>query len=125
MEQALLPFKRYAEFDGRSTRTEYFAFSLLNFCVYLFLFILLFSGIDYGSTQVSGFTFIGLMMMLLYALGTFIPSMAVTVRRLHDQNKTGWLVLLSFIPYIGGLILLILMFLPGDDGQNQYGPNPR
>jgi uncharacterized membrane protein YhaH (DUF805 family) len=49
----------------------------------------------------------------------------VQVRRLHDQDKSGWLILLSFIPYIGGLILLVLMLIDGTPGANRYGPDPK
>ena len=58
-------------------------------------------------------------------LAIIIPSLAVTVRRLHDQDKTGWLVLLGLIPFVGGLILLVFMLLEGTKGPNQYGPDPK
>jgi uncharacterized membrane protein YhaH (DUF805 family) len=63
--------------------------------------------------------------MMLFVLGSFIPGLAVTVRRFHDQDKSGWLVLLNFIPYLGGFIVFIFMCLDGTRGENSYGPDPK
>jgi len=62
---------------------------------------------------------------LLYALAVIIPGLAVTVRRLHDIGKSGWMILISLIPIIGGIWLLILTVTDGEPGENQYGPNPK
>jgi uncharacterized membrane protein YhaH (DUF805 family) len=61
----------------------------------------------------------------LYALAIFIPSLAVQVRRFHDQDKSGWFVLLGFIPYVGGLIVLVFMCLDGTKGKNRFGEDPK
>lgn len=61
----------------------------------------------------------------LYSLAVFIPSLAVTVRRLHDTNHSGWMYFVSLIPLIGGIWLLILLCTDGTHGQNQYGPDPK
>ena len=53
-----------------------------------------------------------------------IPNLAVTIRRLHDQDKSGWWLLISFIPF-GGLVLLVFMFIDGTPGENEYGPSPK
>lgn len=58
-------------------------------------------------------------------LGLIVPSIAVQVRRFHDQDKSGWFVLLNLIPYIGGLIVLVFMFLEGTRGPNRFGPDPK
>lgn len=55
----------------------------------------------------------------------FIPGLAVQVRRFHDQDKSGWFILLGFIPYIGGLILFVFMCLEGTRGPNRFGPDPK
>jgi len=71
---------------------------------------------------------IGLIPVILYGLFIFIPSLAVTVRHLHDQDRSGWLVLLQFIPFIGGLgglILLVFTVIEGTKGTNSYGPDPK
>ena len=59
------------------------------------------------------------------ALALFVPGIAVQVRRFHDQDRSGWFVLLSFVPYVGGLILLVFMCLPGTVGPNRFGPDPK
>jgi uncharacterized membrane protein YhaH (DUF805 family) len=61
----------------------------------------------------------------IWFLASFIPSLAVQVRRFHDQDLTGWLVLLGFIPYVGGLIVLVFMCIDGKRGPNKYGPDPK
>lgn len=61
----------------------------------------------------------------LYALAIFIPSLAVQVRRFHDQDKSGWFVLLGFIPYVGGIIVLVFMCLEGTKGKNRFGDDPK
>lgn len=123
MEQALLPFKRYADFRGRATRTEYWGFSLFNLVVYLALFAILMLGAAGGEPGFLYYT--GLIILIIYAFGIIIPSYAVMARRFHDTGHTGWMILLCFIPFIGGLIVLVFMFLPGNDGANQYGDDPR
>ena len=62
--------------------------------------------------------------LVLYCLGSFIPNLAVQVRRLHDQNKSGWFMLLSLVP-LGGIVLLIFMFIDGTAGPNRFGPDPK
>ena len=57
-------------------------------------------------------------------LGLVIPNLAVTIRRLHDQDKSGWWLLINFIPF-GGLVLLVFMFIDGTPGENEYGPSPK
>jgi uncharacterized membrane protein YhaH (DUF805 family) len=57
-------------------------------------------------------------------LGLVIPNIAVQVRRLHDQDRSGWMILLFFIPYLGGLIAIIMMCIPGTRGPNRFGPDP-
>lgn len=126
MEKALLPLQRYFDFSGRSTRTEYFSFSIALTMVYVFLIAIVAmsaSGQSGEGPGALGILAIGLLFVV--AIGTLVPSIAVTVRRLHDQDRSGWMTLLSFVPYVGGLILLILMFLGGTDGSNRYGQDPR
>ena len=120
MEWMLMPLKRYAQFSGRSRRKEYWMF---------FLFIIICAvviGIIEGILGMSGM--VGDLygpLTLLFILAIFIPSLAVQVRRFHDQDKSGWFVLLGFIPLVGGLIVLVFMCLEGTKGPNQYGPDPK
>jgi uncharacterized membrane protein YhaH (DUF805 family) len=117
MEWALLPLKRYAEFSGRSRRKEYWLFLL----VAIFLYVVA-ATIDtlFGLMFVEGFG--GLTILVWLAL--FIPSIAVGVRRLHDTDRSGWWMLLSFVPLLG-LVTLVFMLLDGTKGPNQYGPDPK
>jgi len=62
---------------------------------------------------------------VFFFLAAIVPGLAVSVRRMHDQNKSGWYLLINFVPYIGGLIFLVLCFLPGTEGENDYGWDPR
>jgi len=61
----------------------------------------------------------------IFALATFIPYLAVTVRRLHDTDRSGWWLLLAFIPIIGGIILLVFMIQDSQPETNRFGPNPK
>lgn len=65
------------------------------------------------------------LVVAVFFLGIFIPSLAVTVRRFHDQDRSGWFVLIGIIPYIGSLIVLVFMMLDGTEGENRFGPDPK
>lgn len=110
---ALLPLRRYADFNGRSRRKEYWMFQLAITIVLLvcFLFFVI------SPT-------LGLLLALIVMLGALLPALAVQVRRFHDQDKIGWLALVNLIPYIGPIIALIFMVIEGTRGENQYGPDP-
>lgn len=134
MEWMILPLKRYADFQGRSRRMEYWMFTLGVTILAVLLIVPFFvfadqRGFEPGA-QSTGDPFGGasaglLVGLCIFYLAILIPSIAVQVRRFHDQDKSGWLVLLGFIPYIGGLILLVFMCLEGTHGPNRYGPDPK
>ncbi len=128
MEWMLMPLKRYADFSGRSRRKEYWMFALLQLIVIFAIAIIggilgAFSPDASGGMSFGG----GLMFGLfgLYALAIIVPSIAVQVRRFHDQDKSGWFVLLGFIPYIGGIVVLVFMCLDGTKGKNRFGDDPK
>ncbi|WP_461456885.1 DUF805 domain-containing protein [Parasphingorhabdus sp.] len=128
MEWMLMPLKRYADFSGRSRRKEYWMFALLQVIIIVGLAIIggvlgSFTPDPAGSMSTGGTLMIAL--FGLYALAIFIPSLAVQVRRFHDQDKSGWFVLLGFIPYVGGLIVLVFMCLDGTKGKNRFGDDPK
>ena len=128
MNWMLLPLKRYADFQGRSRRTEYWMFTLGIVIAYFVLFALaaLLGGFGGRSGEPpSGLGLIPLGLLGIFALAIVIPALAVQVRRFHDQDKSGWLVLLGLIPYLGGLAVLVFMCLPGTDGPNTYGEDPK
>lgn len=122
MEYMLLPLKRYADFSGRSRRKEYWMFALGYILLAIIIGVLAAATGGFSEGSPSG-PFFWLLMLLM--LGLIIPSLAVQVRRFHDQDKSGWFVLLNFIPYVGGLIVLVFMCLDGTRGENRFGPDPK
>ncbi len=120
MEMMIAPLKKYADFQGRARRAEYWMFVLFQILVLVPTAIL---GIILSGGDPDGAAFNGL--ILLVALALFIPSLAVTIRRLHDTNRTGWWYLISFLPLIGGIWLLVLTVLDGTPGTNRFGPDPK
>jgi uncharacterized membrane protein YhaH (DUF805 family) len=125
MDWMLMPLKRYADFNGRSRRKEYWMFALFTFIVYAVLYALMFMGMNYETGQPGVLGMLAMGLLGLFALGVLVPSIAVAVRRFHDQDKSGWFVLLAFIPFIGGLILLVFMCLEGTRGPNRFGEDPK
>jgi uncharacterized membrane protein YhaH (DUF805 family) len=122
MEWYQMVLQKYAQFAGRSRRKEYWMFALINAIIYCVLYAVAFGSILMGSKAVS---FLLFTLCIVYALGTVVPGLAVSVRRLHDTNKSGWLLLVALVPFVGGIILIVLMAIDGDPGPNQYGPNPK
>ena len=125
MDWMLMPLKRYADFNGRSRRKEFWMFTLLNVIVTMVLYGLIIAGLDFETGQPGALSMVGGGLLLIYALAFLVPSIAVYVRRFHDQDKSGWLVLLMFVPVIGGLILLIFMCIEGTRGPNRFGEDPK
>jgi len=111
--------KKYAVFNGRARREEYWMFFLFNLIITVVLIV-----IDLLIGTFSPQTGVGLLEGL-YSLAVLIPGVAVTVRRLHDTGRTGWWILIALIPFIGGIVLLIFMVLDSQPGTNRYGPNPK
>ncbi|MCA9005659.1 MAG: DUF805 domain-containing protein [Planctomycetaceae bacterium] len=110
--------KKYAEFSGRARRKEYWMFFLFNVIISFVISIV-------GSIIGERGGLISVSLSVLYSLFVFIPGLAVTVRRLHDTNRSGWWILISLVPVIGGIILLIFMILDSDPNANAYGENPK
>lgn len=106
--------KNYATFNGRARRREYWMFSLFHT---LILVLILYISMTF-ETDVSGFTAI---LFILYMLVTLIPHLAVLARRLHDTNQSGWFYFISFVPFVGPIVLLIFLCKEGTKGDNHYG----
>jgi uncharacterized membrane protein YhaH (DUF805 family) len=140
-EYMIMPFQRYAEFSGRSRRLEYWAFVLMNAVIFIvlggiavamgFSFSAL-SGGDFGGAAFSAGMMAPFAVMGIYTLLVIIPSIAVTVRRLHDRNMSGWwylgFIVLSALPIVGfvsNVAFLVIMFLPGTAGPNRFGEDPK
>ncbi|MCI5876013.1 MAG: DUF805 domain-containing protein [Prevotella sp.] len=119
-------FSKYATFTGRASRSEYWYFTLFNIITSTLLFLLgiAIGAATGGSDGVPGGLIVGYILYIIYGLGVLIPSLAVAVRRLHDTNNSGWLILLGLIPCVGGIVLLVFMILQGTNGENKYGDIP-
>lgn len=130
LEWMLMPYRRYADFSGRSRRKEYWMFALFSVIVSIVLLGLMFAGIDgidsaTGEPKLGALAYLGIGLLVIWGLGSVVPSIAVQVRRFHDQDKSGWFMLLGFIPYIGGLIVLVFMCIEGTRGTNRFGHDPK
>jgi len=118
MEWYLMVLKKYAEFDGRSRRKEYWMFVLFNLIISIALASferMLGLGNEYGTGFLS----------TIYSIGVLIPSIAVGIRRLHDIGKSGWWLLIVLIPVIGWIWIIVLLATDGHPGSNEYGINPK
>jgi uncharacterized membrane protein YhaH (DUF805 family) len=112
--------KKYAGFSGRARRKEYWMYQLFNMLAVLVLFIpSALIGVAADTPALSS------LLPTVYMLAVLVPTIAVAVRRFHDQDKSGWWYLLALIPSVGGIILIVFMCLEGTPGPNQYGPNPK
>ena len=113
MNGYLATLKKYADFSARARRTEYWLFFLFNLVIAMLLGV-----VDYvlGTPGIIG---------MIFALAILIPSIAVAVRRLHDTDRSGWWLLIAFIPIIGTIVLLIFMVLDSNPGDNRFGSNPK
>ena len=113
--------------SGRASRSEYWFFSLYQLLLIFVLVAIMITTYTYLQDDDSGLVpnLMGIIILLLSITLSIhiVPMFCVTVRRLHDRNLSGWLLLLSIIP-VGKLILFIFMLLPSTPGDNTYGPNP-
>lgn len=143
LQNMILPFRRFADFKGRSARGEYWAFALLNFLVMMVLGAVflafafsfnLFQDIENGAGPSALFTasmIVPMSILGIYWLAIIVPSLAVTVRRFHDRDMSGWwylgFFLAGLIPMVGwiaSIASLVIMCLPGTPGPNRFGDDP-
>ena len=116
--------QNYSNFADRTTRTEFWVYALINI-VFIYTPILISMFIEMIGINVSGLDMVLGIVILIYGLASLVPTIAITIRRLHDSDNNGLWILVSLIPYIGGIILLIFCLLPGTKDDNKYGSNPR
>jgi uncharacterized membrane protein YhaH (DUF805 family) len=109
--------KKYAVFTGRARRKEYWMFVLFNVLVSLGLAIL--DGLLNGALGIPPF------LRTIYVLAVLLPGIGVTIRRLHDTNRSGWWFLIVLIPVIGTITYLVFMCWDSDEADNKYGTNPK
>ncbi|MEV6942237.1 DUF805 domain-containing protein [Streptomyces sp. NPDC051172] len=107
--------KKYAVFSGRARRKEYWNFALFIGIIYVVLLVL-----AVASKSTAVFALIG-----VFYLGILLPSLAVSIRRLHDTGRSGWWILFGLVPLVGGITLLVFQCSDSQPGENKYGPNPK
>jgi uncharacterized membrane protein YhaH (DUF805 family) len=105
--------KKYAQFDGRAGRQEFWMFVLFNAIIMI--------GLTVIETMVGGPGVLG----SLYSLAVLCPSLAVGARRLHDTGRSGWWQLIGFVPLIGVIVLIVFFATAGQPSANQYGAPPK
>ncbi len=119
MNYYLAVLKKYAVFNGRAQRAEYWYFCLFSAIISIALIIIDIITGNFGFKSGIG------LLSGIYSLAVLIPSIAVSVRRLHDTNHSGWWLLIDLIPFVGAIIILVFLIRDSQPGENQYGPNPK
>ena len=112
-------FNQYCGFKGRASRAEFWWFALFGFVLGFVLGFV--DGLLFTLTENEFFALLGF--SGLFQLGVFLPTLAVTARRLHDTDKSGWWMLL-YLTIIGGIVVFIFTLLRGNEGSNKYGEDP-
>ena len=123
MKWYFVALSKYGVFKGRARRREFWIFFLFNLLAMVLLafveaMIITGTGVEPDFDPESS------VLVNLYLLFIFIPMLAVTTRRLHDIGNSGWWQLIGLIPFIGALVILLMMMTKGDEGENKYGPSP-
>lgn len=121
--------KQYVDFSGRARRTEYWMFTLFN-TIILIVLELVDKAMGFGSFSGStsgGAAFSASLGLLsgLYSLAVLLPTLGVSVRRLHDTDRSGWWLLIGLIPLVGAIVLLVFFVLEGTRGPNRHGVDPK
>lgn len=119
MNWFLVALKKYATFSGRAQRAEYWYYTLFYILIYIGLTI-----IDSVTGTFDAESGVGLLGSLM-GLALLLPTLAVTVRRLHDTGRSGWWLLIGLIPLVGLIVMLVFTVQDSKPGDNEYGPNPK
>ena len=119
MNWYLEAFKKYAVFQGRAGRKDYWFFVLFNIIVSMVL-----GYIDRLTGTFVADTGFGIL-SAVYTLAVILPGISVSVRRLHDTGRSGWWFLVTIVPVLGFFVFLYFMILESDPGSNKYGALPR
>lgn len=119
LEWWLRGWRNYADFESRACREEFWYFALFTVLLGCVAFML-----DLGLRTIDSGSGVGLFHTLNTAV-TLVPNVAVTTRRLHDTDRSGWWQLLAFVPVVGAILLLVWLATDGDPRDNRYGPDPK
>ncbi|WP_232666902.1 DUF805 domain-containing protein [Pseudonocardia sp. TRM90224] len=118
MQWFLKGLRPYADFSGRARRQEYWMYIL-----FYTIFVLALVAVDAVLIYLTDSRW-SLILSMIFSLAMLIPTLAVTVRRLHDTDRSGWWYLISFVPF-GSIVILVFTVMEGTRGANQYGPDPK
>jgi len=102
-------YKKFFDFSGRASKSEYWWFQLYNAIIYVLTFVF------QGDLT---------LLFSILVIANIIPTYAAAVRRIHDSDKSGWMVLIAVIPLIG-LYIFVLLLQDGSKGKNRFGPKPK
>ena len=118
-------YKKYFTFSGRASRSEFWWWQLYLLITYLVIVaIMSVFGFLVMSYTWNPHHYVGLLIpwiINIICLSLLLPTLAVSIRRLHDSNKSGWWFFLGFIPIVGQIILLVFYLKKSDEGENDYG----
>lgn len=117
-------FKHYVDLRGRANRTQFWLYTAWMVGVNIVLQI--FAAVcGVGAENAGALSMLAGMVVIIVGLGLLLPNLSITVRRLHDTDRSGWWILIGIIPFIGPLVLLVFELLPGTPGENRFGLPPQ
>jgi len=118
----------YANFKGRARRKEYWMYTLIFTVLLIALMTIMFSVLSFSDEtgiETGPGVYLTVILVFVFLFAHFIPTIALTVRRLHDTGKSGWWYLIVLVPYLGNFVIFIFTLIDGDRGDNKYGSNPK
>jgi len=118
----------YANFKGRARRKEYWMYTLIFTVLLIALMTIMFSVLSFSDEtgiETGPGVYLTVILVIVFLFAHFIPTIALTVRRLHDTGKSGWWYLIVLVPYLGNFVIFIFTLIDGDRGDNKYGSNSK
>ena len=118
----------YSNFKGRARRKEYWMYTLIFTVLLIALMTIMFSVLSFSDEtgiETGPGVYLTVILVIVFLFAHFIPTIALTVRRLHDTGKSGWWYLIVLVPYLGNFVIFIFTLIDGDRGDNKYGSNPK
>lgn len=133
------PYKYlYSAIDGRSRRQEFWVFTLYFYAVMIVVYSVLLSVVGFNVASLAhgnpnpaamvplfSIIFLAMFPLTIWIYPTALAHLALSCRRMHDQNRSAWWLVIGIIPFLGWLVVLIFMLIPGTPGPNAYGPDPK
>ena len=124
MNYYLEALKKYAVFHGRAHRAEFWWFVLFNAIFSFALNITFGARVGVPEESVSSASPLAIL-PAIYGLAVLLPAIGVSIRRLHDTNRSGWWLLIALFPIVGAIVLIVFYAQAGDAGENQFGADPK